>query len=214
MTIYLMQGEYLSECTYLVVEEGKALIIDPGASSDRIICECGRIGATPIAVLLTHGHLDHTFGVQGLMEKGVKVYAHKEEFAVTQGRANLALAFGLKERSFTPDVALKDDEELAIDPFIVKVLHTPGHTQGGVCYLIGNALFSGDTLFPGSYGRTDFPTGDEQDLICSIANVLFELPRETEVYCGHADATPDARISSPQSTIAEEYTTNPILYLL
>ena len=209
-----MQGDYLSECTYLVCEEGCAVVIDPGTTADRILSACARLGVRLLAVLLTHGHRDHTIGAHELQRKGYKVYAHREEFAVIEGRASLALALGLTQDPFVPDVALSDGDSIDLDPVRVKVIYTPGHTQGGVCYLIGGALFTGDTLFPGSYGRTDFPTGDEQDLICSVANELFELPAATEVYSGHGDASPEASPCEAQTTIGYEYSTNPILHLL
>lgn len=214
MTIFSMQGDYLSECTYLVCEEGCAIVIDPGTSAERILSECEKIGVRLLAVLLTHGHSDHTVGAHDLQRKGYKVYAHKDEFSVIAGRASLALVLGLPQDSFSPDVALSDGSVIDLKPFKIMVIHTPGHTQGGVCYLINDALFTGDTLFPGSYGRTDFPAGDEQDLICSIANELFELPPETKVFSGHGDSTAGASPCNAQSTIGEEYSTNPILYLL
>ena len=214
MTVYSMQGEFLSEITYLVCKDGKALIIDPGASGERILAECASLSVTPVAVLLTHGHADHVLGAAALQRAGLKVYACDEEFSVITGKANLAVALGFALDAFTPDVAVKDDDLLTLAPFMVKVIQTPGHTQGGVCYLIEKALFTGDTLFPGSYGRTDFPTGDEQDLLCSIANVLFELPMDTEVYSGHGFSGRTAAPAAPQTTIGEEYSTNPILNLL
>ena len=214
MTVYALQGDYLSECVYLVCEEGKALVVDPGTSAEKVLAECHRLSVTPVAVLLTHGHADHALGAAGLQRKGVKVYAHREEVPVISGKANLSIALGFSMEIFTPDVLVEDDDVLDLAPFTVKVIHTPGHTQGGVCYLTEDKLFTGDTLFPGSYGRTDFPTGDEQDLLCSIANALFELPPETEVYSGHGFAASSAALCPPQTTIGEEYSTNPILNLL
>lgn len=214
MTVFALQGEYLSELTYIVADKDKALIVDPGASAERVLAECKRLSLTPIAVLLTHGHADHVLGAAELQRQGLKVYAHREEFSVIGSKANLCIALGFSLDAFTPDVAVEDDDVLELSPFTVKVIHTPGHTQGGVCYLLDGKLFTGDTLFPGSYGRTDFPTGDEQDLLCSIANVLFELPPETEVYAGHGDASRSAEVCPPQTTIGDEYSTNPILYLL
>lgn len=214
MIVYSMQGEYLSECTYLIVEGNKAIVIDPGATAQRISAECEKLGVTILAVLLTHGHADHAIGAPGLQEMGYKIYAHKEEFSLIAGRASLSLALGLPHLSYIPDVAVEDGTVLELAPFTIRVIHTPGHTQGGVSYLIGDELFTGDTLFPGSYGRTDFPTGDEQDLVNSICNELFELPKETRVYSGHGDATREATLAMPQTTIGEEYSTNPILYLL
>lgn len=214
MTVYALQGDYLSELTYIVCEEGKALIVDPGAPAEKVLAECKRLSVTPVAVLLTHGHADHALGAAGLQKHGLKVYAHREEAAVIKSKANLSIALGFGMEAFTPDVLVEDDDVLAVSPFTVKVIYTPGHTQGGVCYLSDGKLFTGDTLFPGSYGRTDFPTGDEQDLLCSIANVLFELPPETEVYSGHGYAPSSAAVCRPQTTIGEEYSTNPILNLL
>ena len=214
MTVYALQGDYLSELTYLVCEEGKALVIDPGTNAQRVLAACKRLSVTPIAVLLTHGHADHDLGAAGLQREGIKIYAHREEVHVISSKANLSIALGFGMEPFTPDVLVKDDDVLDLAPFTVKVIHTPGHTQGGVCYLLGGKLFTGDTLFPGSYGRTDFPTGDEQDLLCSIANVLFELPPETEVYAGHGFAPSSGAVCAPQTTIGEEYSTNPILNLL
>ena len=214
MTVYALQGEYLSELTYLVCKDGKALVIDPGASGEKILNACKSLSVTPVAVLLTHGHADHVCGAAALQRHGLKVYAHSEEFTLIAGKANLSIALGFALDAFTPDVAVKDDDVLNIEPFSVKVIHTPGHTQGGVSYLMEDFLFTGDTLFPCSYGRTDFPTGDEQDLLCSIANVLFELPASTKVYSGHGFAGAFGVPFPPQTTIGEEYSTNPILNLL
>lgn len=217
MKIYVIRSRMLSENTYLAVKEGKALVVDPGVSAEVVLEECRKLSVTPVAVLLTHGHIDHIYGAPELQKAGLKVYAHKDEFEVIAGRANLALALGRSFPPFSPDVALEEGE-LSVPPFLLQVIHTPGHTQGGVCYLVEGALFSGDTLFAGSYGRTDFPTGDEQDLLCSIANELFELPPETEVYCGHGECEnsvfEQAEPAFPDTTIGKEYSTNPILDLL
>lgn len=217
MNIYVIHSDLLAENTYLLTEEGKALVIDPGVPAEIVLRECDKLGVEPIAVLLTHGHVDHIRGAAGLHEAGLKVYAHAEEFQVIAGRANLALALGLSLSPFTPDVALKGGENIAIGPFRTEVIFTPGHTQGGVCYLVDGALFTGDSLFRGSYGRTDFPTGDEQDLLCSLANELFELPPETPVYAGHGDECEELFVAipaTPDTTIGAERIANPILDLL
>ena len=214
MTIYSLIGEYLSEITYIIAEEGKALVVDPGAKAQRILQECEHLHVKPIAVLLTHGHADHILGAAELQKAGAKIYAHKDEIEVIGGKANLAIALGTSLAPLVPDEIVTDDEVIDLPPFSVNVIHTPGHTQGGVCYLLEDALFTGDTLFPGSYGRTDFPTGDEQDLLCSVCNVLFELPKDTKVYSGHGWAGQQAAVAEVQTTIGEEYYTNPILNLL
>ena len=219
MTVYSIVGASpLFERTYLVVRDSKALVVDPGVSADRVLSACAALSATPIAVLLTHGHADHILGARGLQKSGLKVYAAADEFDVISSRKNLALALGLTLEPLTPDVALHDGDTLDLAPFSVTVIATPGHTVGGVSYLIDGTLFSGDTLFAGSYGRTDFPTGDEMDLLCSITNTLFELPKETPVYAGHgADTAPSGDEILPaeaDTTIGDEYYTNPILNLL
>ena len=214
MKVYAMQGEYLSEITYIVTDGVKAVVIDPGTSANAILSACKKLGVELVAVLLTHGHIDHTLGAFELQSKGFKVYAHKEEVPVLEGRAGLSLLLGLPQRDLHPDVLLEDGAVISLLDFPIDVIFTPGHTQGGVCYLAEGALFSGDTLFPGAYGRTDFPTGDEQDLICSICNVLFDLPKSTEVYSGHGDCSTDVAPFAAQTTIGQEYSTNPILHLL
>ena len=219
MNVYVIVGDApLYEKTFLIVKEDKAIVVDPGVAGKTVLSACDELGATPIAVLLTHGHADHILGAKALQEAGIPLYAHAEEFEVITGRENLALVLGRKIPSFTPDFAVQDGNEPDLSPFGVKVLFTPGHTKGSVCYLIDGALFSGDTLFAGSYGRADFPTGDLQDLVCSIANELFELPSETPVYCGHGCEMPtvigEAIPAFPDTTIGREYSTNPILDLL
>ena len=165
-----------------------------------------------------------THDVKGLLDdkKFLKIHCerkHKEEYEVINGRANLALALGRSLPSMMPDVSVNDEETLELLPFTIKVLLTPGHTQGSVGYLIGENLFSGDTLFAGSYGRTDFPTGDDRDLVCSIVDGLFVLPPKTRVFSGHNGACFGAKNGSliearEETTIGYEFSTNPILNLL
>ena len=220
MKVYRLTGASpLGENTYLLAKEGKALIVDPGVSAESILSVCKKAALEPIAVLLTHGHADHILGARGLQRAGIKVYAHRDEFDLISSRKNLALALGVTLEPLVPDVALADEDKPDLYPFDVLALATPGHTAGGVSYLVDGALFSGDTLFAGSYGRTDFPTGDEQDLLCSIANVLFELPKETPVFAGHGllsyvEEGTLPPLAEPDTTIGEEYYTNPILNLL
>ena len=206
----------MGENTYLLVKDGACLVIDPGASAERIKESCHALDASIVAVLMTHAHADHIFGVADLSEEH-EVYLHEEDAAMLNSRANLALALGISLKKTEKFHTVKDGEILSIAPFSVQVIHTPGHTAGSACYLIENMLFSGDTLFYHSYGRTDFPTGDEQDLICSIANELFELPTDTPVFSGHSDyraGERDVMIASPDTTIGEERANNPILDLL
>lgn len=216
MKVYRLGGEYLDENTYIVVEGESALVIDPGASAERVLAACDTLAVKPLAVLLTHGHVDHIFGAPALQAVGIPVYLHQEELEVIEGRANLALVFHLSLAPFCPDRLISSEDPFKVGPFSVTPIFTPGHTKGGVCYWIDGVLFSGDTLFKGSYGRVDLPTGDEQDLLCSIANELFALHAKTPVYTGHGDGYPssDLTLATVNTTIGEEYYTNPILHLL
>ena len=219
MRIFSICSRLLGENTFLVEKEGNVLIVDPGVSGESIFAACAELRAKPIAVLLTHGHYDHICGAPALSAAGLKIYAGEEELDVVNGRANLALVFGKSLPTIPLERGLADGENLSLPPFSVQVIHTPGHTKGSVCYLIDGALFSGDTLFEGSYGRADLPTGDSADLLCSVANTLFELPQDTPVYAWHS-ASPDPAsvermaLASPDTTIGKEYSTNPILDLL
>lgn len=215
MSIYRLTGRFLDESTYIISKDGVCLVIDPGAETSEILSFCEEKEICIQAVLLTHAHVDHIYGAAELSKLGYPIYLHEDDAELLNGRGNLALAFGLslekieKYRTFTGERSIVD-----LDPFILEVVHTPGHTAGSVCYLIEGDLFSGDTLFADSYGRTDLPTGDEQDLICSIANELFELPPETLVYAGHSRHTGGKYEAQPDTTIGEERICNPILELI
>ena len=217
MKVYKLQGEFLGENTYLLVKEDACLVIDPGASAERINAACRTLGASIVGVLLTHAHVDHIIGAADLSSEGYPLYLHETDVEILNSRANLALALGLSLKRTEEFLAVKDGQILTVEPFSVQVIHTPGHTAGSVCYLIENMLFSGDTLFYHSYGRTDFPTGDEQDLVCSICNELFELPLDTLVYSGHSffeKGETAVMPATPDTTIGEERANNPILELI
>lgn len=177
---------------YMVYDEEikEAIITDPGDNGDFIIECIEERGVTPVAILLTHGHGDHIFAIPALREKyDLPVYVHElDEPMLENGRFNLSsYSIPLEEK----DIRLKGGEELTIGGMRIKVLFTPGHTPGGVCYYFEDAGFvlSGDTMFYRSWGRTDFPGGSEQDLMRSLLKLMEELPPETIVYPGHEMAT-------------------------
>ncbi len=172
----------------------KGLILDPAADSDTIDANVKMLGVDIEGILLTHGHFDHIGAADDLKKKyGVKVYAHEDEADVTEnGLLNLSAMFQGND-SVKVDVRLHDGDVFELCGFSIKLIHTPGHTKGSSCYIINDGekdrLFSGDTIFCGSYGRTDFPTGDFKQLIDSILNKLLVLDEDLEVYSGHGEQT-------------------------
>lgn len=183
-------GSFMTNC-YLVKNKttGEMLLIDPGAYPERILQMVGSMEGTPAAILLTHGHFDHIGAVNELKERYPKlpVYIHEKEKALIQDPGeNLSDDFG-ESFAVKPDVILQKDEELRLAGFLIRVLHTPGHTPGSCCYYFPEegVLFSGDTLFAGSCGRTDFPGGSGRLMRESLEMLVTSLPEETEVYPGH-----------------------------
>ena len=169
-------------------ETKEALIIDPGDEADRIIEAVKSLGVSPKGILLTHAHVDHIRGVGTVSAAfSLPVWIHEADRAMYLSPDNAILpwlpaAANLPKPVDTPP-------QLPNHPF--EVIETPGHTPGGVCFYFKNEkqLFSGDTLFRGTYGRTDFPGGSAQKLFSSILTKLFTLPDDINVWPGHNDAT-------------------------
>lgn len=199
MSRLCMKKLVLSVCAtncYIIYnsETMEGIIIDPAASYEKIDAVVKEIGANIKAILLTHGHFDHIGAADELKKLyGVKVYAHEAEADITEnGMLNLSAMFESSD-SVKVDVKLHDDESFELCGFKIKLIHTPGHTKGSSCYLINDGekdrLFSGDTLFCGSCGRTDFPTGSGRQLMDSIIDKLLVLDESLEVYSGHGEQT-------------------------
>lgn len=187
-------GDVRTNCYLLINEETKeALVVDPADRADVIVRKLIDEGLTLKAILLTHGHGDHILAVGALKKQfGVKVYAAKAEEALLSDTAqNLSKAlFGI-EVTVKPDVLLEDGQEFEAAGIRLRMLHTPGHTPGGCCYYQAEKkiLFSGDTLFCGSIGRTDFPGGSLSELVRSVKEKLLVLPEDVKVYPGHEEMT-------------------------
>ncbi len=185
----LILGMVGTNCYFIINKETKeTLIIDPADDGLRLSRMLEQDKLKPVAILLTHGHFDHIMAVNDLKERyGLPVYAHETEQDVLMNTAlNMSGMIGQNYTS-KADVLLKDGEELCLAGFDIRVLHTPGHTKGSVCYYLADEgfLMSGDTLFCGSIGRTDFPTGSMSELIRSVREKLFVLPGEVKIYPGH-----------------------------
>ncbi len=201
----LIVGMVQTNCYFAVNEDTKeVLVVDPGDGAKQLAKIIEDEGLTPAAILLTHGHFDHAKAAEELSKlTGMKIYAHEREKETLESpQLNLSGWEG-KSCVYHADIFLKDEQELDLAGFHIRTLYTPGHTIGGCCYYFPyqNKVFSGDTLFQTSIGRTDFPKGSASGLIRAIKDKLLPLPDETEVYPGHGDMT----------TIGEERTQNPYL---
>lgn len=186
-------GMYQTNCYFLYDEDTMdALVFDPADSGAYIYEKLTEKGFHIGAILLTHGHFDHIFGVKDLQKKaGCKIYAgEKEEKLLGDAKLNCSMSVG-RGVEIIPDVLLKDGETLELCGITLKVIHTPGHTEGSICFYEKEAgiLISGDTLFEGSVGRSDLPTGSAATLIQSIKEKIMVLPDNVRVYPGHGGST-------------------------
>lgn len=195
-------------CCYVVAceETRKGLIIDAGGNEQDVLDYCGREGITVEYIVGTHGHPDHVCGNAKLKAAtGARIVLHAEDaafFGNPQVRDYFAM-LGLPA-SPPPDMVVRDGDVLTVGTLQLAVLHTPGHTPGGICLYGAPHLFTGDTLFVGGLGRTDFPGGDTTQLLDSIKEKLLVLPPETVVWPGHG-------YGGSRSTIGEEARDNPYL---
>ena len=178
---------------YVVIDEESkdAIIIDNGGETDLVLEVLKEHGATLKYILNTHGHFDHIYGEKDLKETtGAKVLIHKDDEYLVQNIKKDCALFGMTAvEPVEIDEFIEDGQEIVLSGLTFKVIHTPGHTPGGVCYLIDNILFAGDTLFKNSIGRTDLPKGDFATLSNSIKSKLFTLDENITVYCGHGAPT-------------------------
>lgn len=186
-------GDIGTNCYFIVNADTKEmLVIDPGGDGKDLIRRINNSELKPVAVLLTHGHYDHAADADVVAkEYDILIYAHEAERETLENpNLNLSPMFGRRE-IYHADKYVKDGDILNLAGFTIRVIHTPGHTVGGCCYYFdGNkVLASGDTLFCGSVGRTDFPKGSMSDLVRSIKEKLLDLPGDTAVLPGHESRT-------------------------
>ncbi len=189
MKLYHTQSGPLNVNTYfLVADDASAVVIDCGENYKKIKKAEQDNGFTIKAVLLTHAHFDHSGCAKKLQEDGAKIYISTLDAPKLLNEDNLSADFGRKFDYLTADQTFSDGDELNLFGIKIKVLSTPGHTDGSVCFLVDNCLFSGDTLFLDSVGRTDFKSGNRYDMINSIKK-LFALEGDYAVYPGHDEFT-------------------------
>lgn len=180
---------------YIVINEksSECLIVDPASCPPEFVSYIRNAGLAVKAVLLTHGHFDHIMGLDVLLrEFPVPVYAYEaEKDLLENAQLNASLSMYGQGYTFSGAEYVTNRQNIKAAGITLQVIYTPGHTSGGCCYYIPdeNVLFSGDTLFHGSVGRTDLPTGSMGQLVNSIRDRLFVLPDETKVYPGHMEET-------------------------
>ena len=207
MKIIQIRLTKMANFCYLVGDDGSktCALIDPAFETDRILAEADDLGYRVTHIINTHGHSDHTAGNEAIKAAtGAKLLIHADD----AGRLGKVL-----HRTFSrvlggkgsprADVLLQDNDVIQIGEVRLKVIHTPGHTAGGICLSSEGHVFTGDTLFVGAVGRTDLPGGSMKQLITSIHEKIFTLPGDTVVWPGH-DYGP-----TPSSTVQQEKKSNP-----
>ena len=202
----------VSTNVYLIFYNGNCLIIDPSDEAERIISCIEERKAKPLAVLITHGHFDHIMAAPVLAKKyGIKIYAGEADRQLLEdSKLNLGQSFLGENFTMEADEYLKDGDELEFEGFKLKVMYTPGHTVGSISFYSDDledneafkkVIFSGDSLFAGSIGRVDLPTGNEATMRRTLEEVFKKMSPETVVFPGHGAAT----------TVERELAHNPYL---
>ncbi|HYX21543.1 MAG TPA: MBL fold metallo-hydrolase [Thermoanaerobaculia bacterium] len=198
-------GPLQCNCTILADPVSReAVVIDPGDEAGRILRALEAARLSPVALLHTHAHLDHITASREVKEAtGAPIRLHAADFPLYDALPEQAAFFGLRaDAPLPPDAPLAEGERIRFGPYVLRALHTPGHTPGSTCFLLEGdtpTLYSGDTLFRRSIGRTDLWGGDTDAILDSIRTRLFTLPGDVPVVCGHG----------PGTTIDEEKRLNP-----
>ena len=178
---------------YLIIDEEtkNAALIDCSSIDERIDEEIEKQGANLKYILLTHGHFDHIAGIRpNRFKNNPQIVMHKADSDWLNNANQYLPMFGMPEITIPKvDVFVDDGDTIQLGSLEIKVLHTPGHTQGGVCYLVDGNLFSGDTIFREAVGRCDLEGGNFNQIVESIENKIFTLPPETVIYPGHGNIT-------------------------
>lgn len=192
--ITLPVGAIGTNCYIAVSKENNCIIIDPGANAQKIINEIEKIKATPKYILLTHGHYDHIGAVKKLSKyfKNLPFYIHQNDVEMLCDPEHVygsMRSIGEDDYKFeSVENTLKEGDEIAVDELKIKVVETPGHTKGGVIYLLDDIMFAGDTLFREEIGRVDLYGGDHE-VMKNTLKKLVNLPGNYTVYPGHGEAT-------------------------
>ena len=197
-------GPIVTNCFIVGCESTKeAVVIDPGDDPDKILMKLAESELKVKYLMNTHGHFDHVSANKRMKKAtGAPIAIHPGDEPMFNELSQSAKMFGLESEDSPPaDIHLNEGDDISFGEITFKVLHTPGHSKGGICLYTKGHLFAGDTLFSGSIGRTDLPGGDFDTLISSVRQKIFPLDDDTIVYAGHG----------PETTIGREKATNPFL---
>lgn len=200
----LVVGQLDVNCYILGCKETKeAAIIDPGGDADEIINTVNRLGVKPKYIICTHGHADHIGAVSQIKNAtGAKVLIHSADAEMfTDPQKNLSAFLGANIVLQPADQLLAEGDTVKLGNLDLEIVNVPGHTKGGICIKVEDVIFSGDTLFAGSIGRSDFPGGSHTQLIKGIKEKILTLPGQTKVYPGHG----------PDTTVEQEKRQNPFI---
>lgn len=198
----LVVGPIQANCYILGCERTReAVVIDPGGDSDEILRTLAANRLRCVYLINTHGHFDHTAENKRLKKAtGAELLIHQEDAALILNQASSGRMWGFAvENSPPPDRYIDEGDEIRFGDISLRVLHTPGHSRGGVSLVTDQMVFVGDTLFAGSIGRTDFPGGDYEGLLRSVREKIFPLGDDVVIYPGHG----------PKTTVGREKRTNP-----
>ena len=201
----IVVGSFAENCWVIGSRRtGEGICIDPGDQADDILALAKDMGVTIKLIANSHAHIDHILGVRGVQQAtNAKFLLHPQDLEIARGSAQMAEQMLGKsiEPPPDPDRLLADGDEVEVDGLKLQVIHTPGHTQGSIAFYTEGMLFSGDTLFRGSIGRTDLPGGNHQQEMASIVDKLMTLPDDTVVLPGHMQET----------SVGQERQTNPFV---
>lgn len=187
-------GAILTNCYFLIPDESdRVIVVDPGLDGEGVAQKLCEKGLKPEYVLLTHGHFDHSMGALALQKMGAKLAVHRfdAEMLSDQRKNGALMYFGYPKDGYphiTPDILLEDGDTVSLEEISLRVIHTPGHTAGSVCFDSGEDLFSGDTLFKDGFGRTDLYGGDTSALAASLL-ALQSLEGDRRLHPGHGSSS-------------------------
>jgi len=198
----LVVGPIQANCYILGCEQTKqAVVIDPGGDVDKILLALAKDHLRCVHIINTHGHFDHTAENKRLKEvTGAQLIIHRDDAPLIANQASSGEMWGIRvDNSPPPDRYVKEGDLITFGDISLKVLHTPGHSEGGISLTTDKMVFVGDTLFAGSIGRTDFPGGDYESLLRNVREKIFPLGDDVVIYPGHG----------PKTTVGRERRSNP-----